>query len=83
MRVLLDTNVILDALLRRPPWHVEASTVWEAIRQGRLACAATVVSIASHSMKAGITNHNWTIEELVDLLPEKSNPNHQRGRNSN
>ena len=46
MRVLLDTNVILDALLRRPPWHVEASTVWEATRQGRLACAATVVSIA-------------------------------------
>ena len=47
MRVLLDTNVILDALRRRPPWHVEAETIWEATRLGRLACAATVVSIAN------------------------------------
>ena len=27
MRALLDTNVVLDSLLARPPWHVEADDV--------------------------------------------------------
>lgn len=35
------------------------------------------------AMKAGITAHKWTIEEMVDLLPEKSYPNRQRGKDSN
>ena len=29
-RVLLDTNVVLDALLERAPWVVEARAIWEA-----------------------------------------------------
>lgn len=28
MRVLLDTNVLLDVLLNRQPWSVDASAVW-------------------------------------------------------
>lgn len=35
------------------------------------------------AMAAGITPHKWSIEEMVDLLPEKSYPNRQRGENSN
>jgi hypothetical protein len=31
MRVLLDVNVILDAmLLQRPPWHKEADAILQA-----------------------------------------------------
>ena len=27
MRVLLDTNVILDSMLQRPAWHIEADAI--------------------------------------------------------
>ena len=30
MRVLLDTNVILDSLLQRAPWHQEADAILQA-----------------------------------------------------
>jgi len=35
MRVLLDTNVILDFLLDREPFSEAASEVWQAVQQGR------------------------------------------------
>ena len=47
MRALLDTNVILDSLLQRAPWHVEADAILQAVAQGRLTCAATTLSIAN------------------------------------
>ena len=36
MRVLLDTNVILDVLLNRAPWVTEAKAVWQAHEDGRI-----------------------------------------------
>lgn len=36
MRVLLDLNVILDVLLERDPWRVEAEQIWDANRDGRI-----------------------------------------------
>ena len=36
MRVLLDTNVVLDVLLKRAPWVVEASAIWRANDDGRI-----------------------------------------------
>ncbi len=35
MRVLLDTNVILDFLLDRQPFAGPADEVWQALQQGR------------------------------------------------
>jgi predicted nucleic acid-binding protein len=32
MKVLLDTNVILDLVLRRAPWVIAAERIWEAHR---------------------------------------------------
>ncbi len=37
MRVLLDTNVVLDALLKREPWAETAKSLWEANDDGRVA----------------------------------------------
>jgi len=34
MRVLLDTNVVLDHLLNRTPWANEATALWRASRAG-------------------------------------------------
>jgi predicted nucleic acid-binding protein len=47
MRVLLDTNVILDAMLQRPPWQAAADEVLKAGADGRVTCAATVLSLAN------------------------------------
>lgn len=37
MRVLFDTNVVLDVLLRRAPWHAEADILWQANDEGKIA----------------------------------------------
>lgn len=47
MHVLLDTNVILDAMLQRSPWHVEADAILQAAGQGQVICAATPLSLAT------------------------------------
>jgi predicted nucleic acid-binding protein len=36
MRVLIDTNVLLDILLRRTPWVADSQAVWIANHAGRI-----------------------------------------------
>ena len=40
MRVLLDTNVLLDSLLQRAPWHVEADEILRQAKPGVLDLSA-------------------------------------------
>ncbi|MCI0640497.1 MAG: PIN domain-containing protein [Gemmataceae bacterium] len=47
MRVLLDVNVLLDALLQRLPWHMEADAILQAAARGELTCATTTLSLAN------------------------------------
>ena len=47
MRVLLDTNVILDAMLQRAPWHQEADAILQAAANGQVTCAATTLTLAT------------------------------------
>jgi predicted nucleic acid-binding protein len=47
MRVLLDINVILDAMLQRPPWHKEADAILQAAAQGQVTCATPALSLAT------------------------------------
>jgi len=47
MRVLLDTNVILDAMLQRPPWHNDAAAILKAAALGQVTCAVTPLSLAT------------------------------------
>lgn len=35
-RVLFDTNVVLDVLLRRAPWHTQADILWRANDAGEI-----------------------------------------------
>lgn len=46
MRVLLDTNILLDHLLQRAPWAEQAAAIWQAVDQGRLRghVTATVIT---------------------------------------
>ncbi len=36
MRLLFDTNVILDVLLARAPWLIDSATCWDAVSGGRV-----------------------------------------------
>jgi predicted nucleic acid-binding protein len=45
MRVLLDTNVVLDVLLGREPWLADASALWQASDDGRLTGFITATTL--------------------------------------
>jgi predicted nucleic acid-binding protein len=45
MRVLLDTNVVLDVLLNRSPWVAEAKAIWQANDEGQMTGYITATTI--------------------------------------
>ena len=47
MRVLLDTNILLDVLLKRLPWEAEAAAIWQASEESRLMASVTSLSVAN------------------------------------
>jgi predicted nucleic acid-binding protein len=47
MRVLFDTNIVLDVLLGRIPWRAEANVIFEAAQQGKITASMTTLSIAN------------------------------------
>jgi predicted nucleic acid-binding protein len=56
IQVLFDTNVILDALLKRAPWEVDSAACWKASDEGRImgcltASALTDIFYISRKLK--------------------------------
>jgi predicted nucleic acid-binding protein len=47
MRVVLDTNVLLDSILQRPPWYQDADAILKADAQAQVTCAITTLSLAT------------------------------------
>ena len=45
MRVLLDTNVVLDVLLSREPWFDDAQALWLAADNGQLSVFLSAASL--------------------------------------
>jgi predicted nucleic acid-binding protein len=45
IRVLLDTNVVLDALLSRAPWNADAEAFFEANHRGQLEAHLTATAL--------------------------------------
>jgi len=45
VKVLLDTNVVLDVLLQRGPWLAGAEAIWQASIDGRLESCITASSL--------------------------------------
>jgi predicted nucleic acid-binding protein len=53
LRILYDTNVLLDVLLRREP-HVRASAqLWDAAHRGRIAGVVSAISVPTISYLVG------------------------------
>lgn len=72
MRILLDTNVILDHFLERKPFHESASLIFEATERGQVeTCigATTVTTIHYLVTKAiGIKQGHFVIEKLLRIF---------------
>ncbi len=47
MKILLDTNVILDVLLNRQPFVLNAQRVWQACEEGRIDGYVAATSITN------------------------------------
>src|SRR5580704_12876886 len=47
MRILLDTNVILDSMLQRSPWHQDADAILKAAASGQITCAVSPLSLTT------------------------------------
>ena len=45
IRALMDTNVILDALLERSPWDLNAKTLWQIQRSDQFIAFITANSL--------------------------------------
>ncbi len=58
MRVLLDTNVLLDVLLKRDPWVTQSSAVWQAHDKSK---------ITGHVMACAITDIFYVARRLAGL----------------
>ncbi len=70
MKVLLDTNVILDLMLERDPWRTEAEAIADA--DGRLqshVCASSITDIFYISRKlVGADKARRIVRNCLDLL---------------
>lgn len=72
MRILLDTNVVLDVLLKRQPWVVEASAIWQANDDGRLvghlmASALTDIFYVAHRL-AGLETARTAVQTCLEAF---------------
>ncbi|MBY0523951.1 MAG: PIN domain-containing protein [Gemmataceae bacterium] len=72
MKVLLDTNVVLDILLSRAPWVVDAGPLWQASQNGHIngcitASALTDVYYISRRL-AGKDRARQIVRECLDAL---------------
>ncbi|HUK91992.1 MAG TPA: PIN domain-containing protein [Blastocatellia bacterium] len=69
MRVLFDTDVILDVLLDRPGFVEPASALWEASQEGRVDAyisAITPVNVFYIARKLkGLKTARYAVEELL------------------
>lgn len=47
MRLLLDTNVVLDVLLKREPWHADSAALLQAADAERCVCCIAALSLTT------------------------------------
>ena len=76
MRVLVDTNVVLDILSDRQPHSVDALQVFKLIEAGRIAgllCATTITTIdyllTQSLSRTDARKHLTQLIQLFDIAP--------------
>ena len=69
IHALLDTNVILDALLERLPWSTEATTIWQAKLDRQFTAYVTATSVTELAKQTGMD-----AQVLSKVLSNKDTP---------
>lgn len=72
IHALLDTNVVLDALLERPPWSSDAKALWQIQSNGQFLAYITATSLTDifylSRRLAGLEKAWQTIHASLDQL---------------
>jgi predicted nucleic acid-binding protein len=68
MRLLLDTNVLLDVLLNRDPWVTESSAVWRAHDEAHAVGHITACALADVFYIARRLTELETAHLAIDVL---------------
>ncbi len=72
MRVLLDTNVVLDVLLERPPFVEDAKKIWQTIEDGQLTgyLAASIITDIFYIVRkqVGLERAHKSVEICLDTF---------------
>jgi predicted nucleic acid-binding protein len=68
MNVFLDTNVVLDVLAKRQPFHDEAARIWALAERGRISALVSAVSV-THIYYIGrkLSSHAQAMDMLRKL----------------
>ena len=73
IHALLDTNVILDALLDRTPWNIQANAIWQAQLDKQFVAyvtATTITDIFYISRRYGGVEKAWQlVHAVLNQLP--------------
>ena len=68
IHALLDTNVVLDALLDRNPWNIQANAIWQAHLDKQFVAyvtATTLTDIFYISRRYGELEKAWRLVHAV------------------
>lgn len=72
MRVLIDTNVLLDVLLSREPWAGRSKAVWDAADAGRFDAFISALSLPNvfyiGRKLAGLEKAHAAVTTLLDAF---------------
>lgn len=67
MKVLLDTNIILDVMLKRPKWFKESFAVWQAHEKGDLTGCISASSVTDIFYVTACLTNETTARKVVRL----------------
>lgn len=69
MKLLLDTNVVLDALLGRDPWFADAAALFARVETGKcdgVLCATTITTV--HYVARKVVGTEGATERIGSLM---------------
>lgn len=69
MKVLFDTNIVLDVLTNRTPWVVESHKLWQANDKGLVVAHVTASSMTDiYYIIRRLANHQTALEAVLTCL---------------
>lgn len=68
MKILVDTNVLLDVLCERPPFYGDSAAIWTMAEQGQLTAFIAAVSVTNiYYIVRRLADHRKAMKAIVQL----------------